>query len=795
MALRRKTIRYGATTIRGQADFDHVRVATSGGTVFADETTDASDTGTADVPLGTAVDDALYFGYTSRQFGGVWIDMSTNASGGTRVLEYWNGSTWVALTNTVITGALLLSADTAIRWDVPSDWATTTVDSQSAYWVRIRTTALHTTGGTISVMNGAPVEQLYSAMTIEIPETVGRTFQSVFAKIWIHTPDTGAQYDFVRIRGRIDAGAYTDLLYRTTAMPLSGESIGCFYYVDLTSVFSSYSGTNHILDLQISRLSRGSVDLNRNINHYSAELFISYEYDDTATTQACTVILPIESITGNLTTSLASIGSNQIPILTGGSGIIKQNSPVLKSFYMAFGGNIREAGTADYTFGVSLDAESEVILGDMEATAQSDVVPFFLWRRDDITTTSAHDLKARVSSVAGAVFTNFGGYAVFTFHYDHSASTELTETFIANVLEEPGYLSGATAALRGIQTRTWFTPEASMTLRQSGIEFLYSATADAGNLIIAAGGQSDRTYAVTAGVGGSYGIMHRIDSGSAAGAGLTLSTGKSTLTVNYRADGTVTNASSVCAIAYITYSYTITANRRSQCYQTLMIADQSATAVQREVTATPANPVEADYWLNAATFFGYLFSSGTPASNAIALVANKGSDLGWDNLFSQFFSIDAETTVILWCGRGREFFKRHASDPDTARFDINISRIFRLGVAVSSWFAMVSSAWWHDFQYTVSGTLSNYTGDGSGITVQLFDAVTHELLDSTTSAVGGTFSMTWYDNSVAVYCRAYQSTTKKGISVEQIASAGSFNIDLQPSGGGGGGQRSLTFAG
>jgi hypothetical protein len=77
---------------------------------------------------------------------------------------------------------------------------------------------------------------------------------------------------------------------------------------------------------------------------------------------------------------------------------------------------------------------------------------------------------------------------------------------------------------------------------------------------------------------------------------------------------------------------------------------------------------------------------------------------------------------------------------------------------------------YHAITFTASGTVSGYTGDGSGITVTLHDATSGEQLLSTTTAATGTFSFTWYDSVNSVYTEARQDSTHVGRSENSAAS-------------------------
>lgn len=118
------------------------------GVGFTDFTNDARDaTGVDDVdllPATISVDDAFYFGGLATF---AQIEMDVTTIGDTYVLtwEYWNGA-WTALTVTDATNSFTTLGWNFIDFTAPSDWATTTINSQGPfYYVRARVT---TGGGT-----------------------------------------------------------------------------------------------------------------------------------------------------------------------------------------------------------------------------------------------------------------------------------------------------------------------------------------------------------------------------------------------------------------------------------------------------------------------------------------------------------------------------------------------------------------------------------------------------------------------------------------------------------------------
>jgi hypothetical protein len=127
------------------------------GTVFTDYTTEANSGTLGDFVLTPAVpaeNDAFYFAL-AYPFKGVGVQYSVAQVGGGITWEYYastNDGEWKALSNVVdnSSGFTATEANTyAISWDLPTDWTTTTVNSQGPfYYVRARCNAAATSGAT-----------------------------------------------------------------------------------------------------------------------------------------------------------------------------------------------------------------------------------------------------------------------------------------------------------------------------------------------------------------------------------------------------------------------------------------------------------------------------------------------------------------------------------------------------------------------------------------------------------------------------------------------------------------------
>jgi len=104
---------------------------------------------TADA-AGEEINDALYVGHTVP-FAEVTFGVGGAAgvySGDTFTWEYYNGASWAALSivhdhtdTTAADGKRSFQQQGALHFIPPADWAATTVNGQSAYWIRARVTA------------------------------------------------------------------------------------------------------------------------------------------------------------------------------------------------------------------------------------------------------------------------------------------------------------------------------------------------------------------------------------------------------------------------------------------------------------------------------------------------------------------------------------------------------------------------------------------------------------------------------------------------------------------------------
>lgn len=204
------------------------------GGIFTDDTADMNDADVGDVPLMPAVEatnDAFYFGHATLKFHGARLTIGTAGVGDTIVWEYWNGA-WVNLNTAKSfydkTVGLTVAGTKEVEFDAPTDWATTTINSQLAYWVRARVTAANFT--TIPLATQGWLMMRGIASTVQAASTttllnVGAGHGAYYAVGMAIKCQIGADD---HIEGRFITGISTDAITVSpafTAVPTTGKAI------------------------------------------------------------------------------------------------------------------------------------------------------------------------------------------------------------------------------------------------------------------------------------------------------------------------------------------------------------------------------------------------------------------------------------------------------------------------------------------------------------------------------------------------------------------------------------------
>lgn len=641
------------------------------------------------------------------------------------------------------------------------------------------------------------VARTFTNITVNIPETTTRTFRSVqVIYSCIDNVGTAASMTAVNLSCTVGAAAASAATV-TQTIANSGENQAFYFIKDVTAYFqTNFTGASQTVGAAMTVTGVAT-------QNASAKLIITYEFEDSAqTTRIKTVKIPVDGNTTALTTAFVNVGglAGQIPAL---DTFLPEDTKVYRSIFFEMmthtGTTAAAASTLDLSYNGGTTTVADLSWGHTLITDT------FYHRIDNLTgvltTSAAQNLQAKCTSTTGEPTPCLSGVLVVTYEYDHSASTRTINSIQVPVMDEAAFSGGNTTADRSRFQRTITVQEpGTITLLQSGVLMSFNSSG-ATTVDLRVGGQASRTYAHAATVrGGSCIHMRRFDSGAVGGAGMTLARGTNTLTIDWFTSAITagTSASNVSGLCYLNYSSDIhTDGDMVHNHTTQWVTRAHATGNLvpiLQVTPLTTPIIQAtNYWLTGAGFQIVHMTSGTANTSLSVGVlgevqSTEAEGAGWRSMYTGMMESDSECSPNIMYARVRDDFKRWSNDPDTTRLNIETSRSFRFdsSVATGSFWQMSQFISYHAITYSISGTISN---SGGGTVTLTAYRVSDGLEIGTTTRVGnGSYTIPWHDNVDPVIVEAYEDATHKGLSVSQVSdNVNTFNIDLNPSTGGGGG--------
>ncbi len=625
--------------------------------------------------------------------------------------------------------------------------------------------------------------------TIYIPETVS-SFVSVTADLGFADVTTAAgAIGNKSLNLRLGASAYTSVANASTLLA-TGENIGgVFGPFDFTSLFTaSWTGTSMTTDAQVLfDQTTGTILGMRNV---TVTLDITYQYDDTAATQIKTVMLPFESLAADLpTVANTNFGTNQIPILTGGSGVLPENGVTIRDYYFLVEGNDYITSATDLTLSANIDSGTAMVSGLIESALLTLRYGRFIFKPAAVpTTTLAHNfqlwtnLASRFNSVTVTL--------VITYQFTLASTTRVLNSILLPYGgSSPLGVTTSASASRYAETLHILEP-GTITMRQSAFRINYYTASGPSGLNFRAGAQAFRAYTSTGGVAiaGPYSLQQRIDSGSVQGAGATLTRGANAVVIEgYSTNNTdATHPTAINGYIIINYESDLSASGIGAHSHTVKKAiryfNLSPTALTPTSTFLPSVP-EANYYLINAGFILYLFSTITTQTISLQAqcLSTEGKGGGYYDAFIDSYYTNTELGLSnMWLPSGK-LMRRWPLDNSIDRIEFKGSRIYRMYTSSTTSWALAMIYTYHSITFSVSGTISGSAGGTVNINVYRSD--TQELIYTTTRVGNGAYSFTWYDNTAAIYAEAYEDTTHYGRSIN--VTAGVTNPDISLSTGGG----------
>jgi len=382
------------------------------------------------------------------------------------------------------------------------------------------------------------------------------------------------------------------------------------------------------------------------------------------------------------------------------------------------------------------------------------------------------------------IFTVPGGLIFCTYQYDSTGSTTIYNSLMLGGIDTPGFIGGPTATDQAIWERNIYIEEpAIISIKESGVALYFIDSVGFNLSVQVTGTTSGQTaasiYTITAGTTqcGQYSLFHRIDSNGQNRKGLFLQRGKNLYSIRVFSNTAQAgwNLSGVLYLNYTSSKHSLGVGAHTHtCFQ-YVNSGQTANRVQQTPTAVSCAIPETNYYISGfLTYIAYMIGVGTDQAITMQADILPGESLGqgWIGIYNGQGRTDNVNSLNTSYGAARTAFSRWNGDPDPDRLNIKSARQYRLDSDPLNYAYFGYYYTYNAITYVVSGTCTGYSGDGSGIPVDIYRVVTptyDETILNLTTVAGGTFSGVWVDNTDTLYAGAIQDSTHAGRSITGAA--------------------------
>lgn len=639
----------------------------------------------------------------------------------------------------------------------------------------------YSTSTVITALTAGANRDLSGSTMIYIPET-GITFKSVVLFVDCVndiTNTTAANLTNPTIGIILDSVAISTLVLPNPLVN-SGEKEAWQFSRDVTSYFNTnWVGTGMTWSVRVNFTGMLT-------NNHAAKIIITYEYEDTSspTAHIKTIRIPIESTRSLLTTSFQTVGgATAIPAIRG--GYLPETNVVVRQVFLEMWSNAATNATTDFTWQTRISGGTAIDTYRHEAAMNSAT-----WSHAivDITNQSLlynNSLECIVNGVTNRNVTT-GGMIVVTYEYNPTTSTTIYNSLMLGAVDTSGWIGGTTS----IDANTWerniyIVEPGEINIMESGIALFSNDQGTYTFNVRLSGSTSGQTnytsYVQTAGAlqCGCYSLVHRIDSKGQNGNGIYLTRGKNLYRIYFYSNTAQAgwNLSGFLLLNYTSSKHSdgVGAHTHS-VYQ--HVSDNITSSGSRVNTSNIITPSIPETYYN---IIGYLFwinyNIGATTDinftlDAEVLSTDMQKVSGWQTIYNGTSRSDSENINGWIYAAARTNFTRWNGDPDIDRLYITSGRRFRLSSG-ALWTG--NMGYWYTYNsitYTVSGTCSGFSNDGSDIDIDVFrlletDKYEH-VLDLKTVA-GGTFSGQYVNDTDILFVTARQDDTHVGRSANGIA--------------------------
>jgi hypothetical protein len=253
-------------------------------------------------------------------------------------------------------------------------------------------------------------------------------------------------------------------------------------------------------------------------------------------------------------------------------------------------------------------------------------------------------------------------------------------------------------------------------------------------------------------------VMHRFDSGSARGSGHSLARGANTITL-YHYRSTVTMPTSLQGVLILNYEADLDVNRRPYSCEWLHRAMSFTTTTAVE-TSTGLNIPLDDYALWPSGLRILVVTAST--WHNLTATAHRTSGEGHGTVDTAGLTYGATGEVgpftVIW-PLNLERWKKTSLESGA---DLETSRPWRIASITSTRYGITRLVTLSNQVFTKAKTVGGYTGDGSGLTVDLIRDSDDVKVASFTTTTGGAVTVKAFDDVLDYYISCRQDATHLG---------------------------------
>lgn len=596
----------------------------------------------------------------------------------------------------------------------------------------------------------------------------------------------------------------------------TGENIaGILGPYEFLNLFTASFGTNTIASCSVDAFFTQSGGTTTGVRGVNSLMGITYIYEDTSPTQSKSIIIPLYTKSGSVTTTTNDVWAI-IPALVSGTngteGYLVEASCSISDYFLVLEGNdCNNAGTTDFNLTYAIDSGASTALNTIETGLATD-----LWHRYIIKFPSSsipslnntHSLNLWASTTTK--HNNITAKLYVTYNFIPSLTTRYLNSYkLAMEIDSP-ITGGTINASQSANTfnRTLIVAEpGNIVLRNSGVEFYHYAAASPGLALRVNNQSNQRVYDSLGGViGGMYQVFHGFGSGSyfrnqtvitEQNALPSFSNGENDIVISvHRTNANlVYNNSGYIYMNYISDTSSLGISHHPHTIEYL-IRSMSATTVTENTIGLNLNAYNRmiqfrdEYWWNVAigvenhfwnpTSVNFFATDVTLLPSESISMNQGGITRGIRRLYGDYTVGDGELTYGRWVVRARSDFKRHPRDQDSDRLHPTGSRQWKTIAAASIRYGNKLFITYHQITGSIGGTISN--SNGGEVLLKLFKTSTNELYDAKSRTGDGTYSFDVYDPYTDYFVTAYEDNTYKGRSKNGTPSQ-DFNISLTSGGG------------